>query len=122
MQRTACYTFYLFNNYLYDIGIFELTSTAVLVRDDKAADCRCPVRCSRVLYEPVLSNAQLSRIAFDRLFLYQPHRKDELSVKYGRARETAQRVDETLLASDRSLIADVITTVEVVRINNIYRR
>jgi hypothetical protein len=93
--------------------LFASVQSAVLVQNDNASDCRCPVRCRRVLYEPVLSNAQLSKLAFERLFLQHPTRKLQLSKHYEKAREIAQRVDKTLSAINHKLIDDVRSTVEV---------
>ena len=95
------------------VALFVCFRSAVLVRDENATDCRCPVRCRRVLYEPELSNAQLSNLAFDRLFQHEPVRPIELAAKFGRAREVAQRVNPVLNNSDTQLVFIVHKTVEV---------
>lgn len=98
---------------LQPLSLLVSVRLAVLAQNSNATDCRCPVRCRRDLYEPVLSNAQLSKLAFDRLFLQQPERKAELDRRYEKARETAQRVVVNLRASDQKLIDNLQSAIEV---------
>lgn len=73
---------------------------------DHQSSCDCPIPCHRRLFDSTITYATLSNYNTDSWL--QSNRTSEWSKKFLKARETVQRVDDSIVAKDTSLINDLV--------------